>query len=109
MAGFLFKGETMELDPNQIGWEEYRSYEVTLCVRDKDGKPTDQTKTLRTNNPEELSNFWLLHQQNPKRKPKQINQSKKKKKNFRGKEVLPNAKQADSILANLYGDNAANV
>ena len=83
--------------------EEYKSYEITLCIRDKKGNPTGETKTFRSHNSGSISDFWETYKHKPK---KSLKDNKPNKNRRRGKkapaERIPDAKEANSILKTLY-------
>ena len=72
--------------------EPSKSFEINLVVRDAEGNPTGQRKSLATNDSNKLYDFWMKYQGKPR----------KKNKNKTKKESLPNARQADQILKELY-------
>lgn len=84
-----------------IGSETFRSYELVLVVRDPKGNPTGRTKSIKTDDANELAAFWDSYQITPKKKKK-----KKKKKNK--EEKLPGGKEAEAILKDMYNDNDVN-
>lgn len=68
------------------------TFELDLIVKDAKGNPTNMRKSIQTDSPRKLCQFWHRYQGKPKRR-------KKKSKN------LPNAKQAEQILRELYKDD----
>ena len=57
----------IDMSPDNL---EYKSFELTLCVRDRHGNLTGETKTICTNSSDELSEFWELNQVKKKGKAK---------------------------------------
>jgi hypothetical protein len=70
--------------------EETKDYEITIIVRDSQGKPTTRTRSFATNSPYSLAKFWYR------------NQPVVKNKNKNKTAVLPDAKEAEKILASMY-------
>ena len=58
------------------GSDNSKNFEITIIVRDKDGKPTGQKKTISSDNSSDLSNFVESNRPRKKRRKK-----KNKKKN----------------------------
>lgn len=69
-----------------------KSFELVMVMRDRDGNPTGKTRTIVTDESDKLYDFYMRNKGKPKRK----------KKNKVKKDALPNASQADRILAELY-------
>lgn len=63
------------------------SFEIELCVRNPEGQPTGRTKSLSTDDPHKLWEFWNRHRGRPRRKKK--------------KEQVPTAKEADKIMSEM--------
>lgn len=78
-----------------------KAYEIDLEIRDVKGNPTGIRKSIKTDDPVKLWEFYMRNQGRPKRK-------KKKKTDARGrnksKQILPTAKEADQIMTNMYTD-----
>ena len=74
------------------------AFGLTLAVKDKNGKLTGEMKTLNTDDPNALWEFWIKHQP---RKKKNKPHNKQNSQDKRYKEVLPNAKEAESLLTQL--------
>lgn len=88
-----------------------KSYEIDLVLRDSKGNPTGKRKSFKTDDPLSLWQFYMRNQGRPKKR-KKAHDSKGKKGNkgksgFQAKGkgiVIPAAKEADRIMANMYTD-----
>jgi len=67
-----------------------KTFELVLFVKDKFGNPTKTKRSISTDSPDELSQFWMKHKGKPR----------KKKTNKK----LPTEQQAKTILKNIYKD-----
>ncbi len=101
MAGFLLLGDEMD---NSVDFARAPAskFGLTLIVRDKEGNPTGETKSLDTNDSNELFEFWQRYQGKPKRKVN--NKKRKRRRGGKKKTRIPNAKEADKILKEIYNE-----
>jgi len=56
---------------------ESKSFELNLIVKDKNGKPTNIRRTIKTDSAAKLAEFWNRYQGRPKRHNKNKNGDKK--------------------------------
>tara|TARA_R110002051_G_scaffold322194_1_gene412025 strand:+ start:5464 stop:5694 length:231 start_codon:yes stop_codon:yes gene_type:complete len=71
VGSFLF-GEIMDLFK---GSDSNKNFEITIIVRDKDGKPTGRKKTISSDNSSDVYNFVESNRPRKKRRRKK-NQKK---------------------------------
>ena len=71
--------------------EETKDYEITIIVRDSQGKPTTRTRSFATNSPYSLAKFWYRNQPAHKSKNKT--------------NTLPDGTEAEKILKDMYKKN----
>lgn len=99
MAGFLLLGDQMDNKNVEFTRAPFCRFGLTLNVKDKEGNPTGETKSIDTNDSGELWEFWTKYQGKPKRR-RTTNKRKRRRKGK--KERIPGAKEADKIMNELY-------
>ncbi len=70
-----------------------KTFELTVQIRDSQGKPTGRTKTITSDDAGKISQFWYR------------NRPLHKKKGNKNPSQVPNNKEATKILKEMYGDN----
>ena len=70
-----------------------KTFELTVQIKDSQGKPTGRTKTLTSDDAGKIAHFWYRH-----RAPL------RKKKGGKTSSQSPNDKEAAEILKKMYGD-----
>lgn len=57
--------------------KEEKYFELSLCVRDNDGKPTGKYKTIEADSGDKLAKFWHRHGGDNKRKKHKVSDAAK--------------------------------
>ncbi len=80
-----------------------KAFEIDLEIRNAKGEPTGIRKSLKTDDPVKLWEFYMRNQGRPKKRRKKT--SKNKGGSRMKKNLLPTSKEADRIMSNMYTEN----